>query len=530
MVAYWYTNHCKTSASAMIFLVILLNLLPACRLDEIQMIHRIEYKTSLKGPNITASDGTIPLWKSRGNVVASVNRIRLVPALPNQRGALWSNRLFAAYDWTIDVRFMISGKDPVGTEGMAFWFVSHPLGEGDAFGSSTTWHGLCVFLDTYSNLWKKNLQMVGSIVNNGSFTYTKALDGAGLLNSASYAHYRNSKRPCRLKITYFKKALTIEFVHGDSGNHDYTLLSKKENIELPHSGYFGISAASGNSHPDDHDVFQFIVHVIIDKQVAVQHDEKTREMLAQYHRSAVEMDAERDKFAEEHPEITDQERSDEFVLEDITNLLDRLEERMNSNPEAVDHILDDLKIVLHKIQKIVRDHPELNEDTLKKVINLFEKTKSDLREKRSGADQTLANLRYMLNQLEFLIRGYTEIDTQSLSNLENDAINDMLKIMRSIEAKVIRINRIQDAIIEKSAGNYGHQTLNDENRHFLGRLIHDTGKTLDLLEQIRENQKDLVWGKKACRLLYFLILISLFKFLVQLYNKVRKPKMEKKLY
>jgi mannose-binding lectin 1 len=48
----------------------------------------------------------------------------------------------------------------------------------------------------------------------------------------------------------------------------YEICTRIDNINLPSSGYFGVSAATGGL-ADDHDVLSFITHSLIDKNMQV---------------------------------------------------------------------------------------------------------------------------------------------------------------------------------------------------------------------------------------------------------------------
>ena len=48
----------------------------------------------------------------------------------------------------------------------------------------------------------------------------------------------------------------------------YEICTMIENVALPSSGYFGVSAATGGL-ADDHDVLSFVTHSLIDQKQAV---------------------------------------------------------------------------------------------------------------------------------------------------------------------------------------------------------------------------------------------------------------------
>ena len=76
--------------------------------------------------------------------------------------------------------------------------------------------------------------------------------------------FRNKPFPVRIKVEYFRKALTVLY-HGGLSNDlsHYEICARIENVELPKQGHFGVSAATGGL-ADDHDVLAFITHSYID--------------------------------------------------------------------------------------------------------------------------------------------------------------------------------------------------------------------------------------------------------------------------
>lgn len=55
-------------------------------------------------------------------------------------------------DWEVVLSFKVSGSTgELFGDGMAFWYAKEPGELGAVFGSKDHFHGLAVFLDTYSN-------------------------------------------------------------------------------------------------------------------------------------------------------------------------------------------------------------------------------------------------------------------------------------------------------------------------------------------------------------------------------------------
>lgn len=65
------------------------------------------------------------------------------------------------------------GKDLFG-DGMAFWYVKHPMQPGNVFGAADYFWGLGLFLDTYANQNGAHTHghpYVSAMVNNASMAY-----------------------------------------------------------------------------------------------------------------------------------------------------------------------------------------------------------------------------------------------------------------------------------------------------------------------------------------------------------------------
>jgi lectin, mannose-binding 1 len=80
--------------------------------------------------------------------------------------------------------------------------------------------------------------------------------------------FRNKPYPVKIKLEYYKKTLTVYF-HGGLNNDmaNYEICARVENLELPKTGYFGVSAETGGL-ADDQDITSFITHSLVDRTTA----------------------------------------------------------------------------------------------------------------------------------------------------------------------------------------------------------------------------------------------------------------------
>uniref|UniRef100_A0A8B9GU28 L-type lectin-like domain-containing protein n=1 Tax=Astyanax mexicanus TaxID=7994 RepID=A0A8B9GU28_ASTMX len=102
----------------------------------------------------------------------------------------------------------------------------------------------------------KSVIVVG---NNGKLVYDHQNDGSTQALGTCLRDFRNKPYPVRAKITYYRKTLTVLINNGFTPEkEDYEFCTRVENMIIPPTGYFGISAATGGL-ADDHDVLSFLV-------------------------------------------------------------------------------------------------------------------------------------------------------------------------------------------------------------------------------------------------------------------------------
>lgn len=218
---------------------------------------RYDYKRSFKKPFFLPNTNTIPHFNVMGDVIPSNDYMRLAPSVRSQKGAIWS-QLPTDYEfWTVDLKFMISGRGRIGGDGLAFWFVREPNILGSVYGSKDNWDGLGIILDTYDNDNQRNNPVIMGILNDGSISYAHDLDGEGQHIGQCVRHYRNPSVPSALKITYFEHKITVSIDTAEQGRA-YTTCFEIADVTLPSGYYFGVSAATGGL-ADDHDIYSFEV-------------------------------------------------------------------------------------------------------------------------------------------------------------------------------------------------------------------------------------------------------------------------------
>ncbi|KAG9489554.1 hypothetical protein GDO78_005497 [Eleutherodactylus coqui] len=243
--------------SLLLFLSLLSPCFPA---QDVPAHRRFEYKYSFKGPHITFPDGTIPFWETYGDVTSGPDEVRLVSSLKNHKGSMWTKNNSSFSHWEVEMSIRIFGHGRVGAEGLAFWYTRAKGELGTVYGSADLWDGVAIIFDTFDHDSKGNNPAIVIVGNNGKLQYDHLRDGSSQSLGSCVENFRNTIRPFRVKITYYKRTLRVYVQIGFSpGDRAYELCAEVPNMVIPSTGYFGISAAT-SALADDHDVLSFMVY------------------------------------------------------------------------------------------------------------------------------------------------------------------------------------------------------------------------------------------------------------------------------
>ncbi|KAL5019807.1 hypothetical protein ScPMuIL_002699 [Solemya velum] len=268
---------------------------------------RFEYKFSFKGPHLVQKDRSIPFWEYGGDAIASDENIRITPSLRSKRGWVWTKNIAHAEHWSIEVVVRISGRGRVGADGMAIWFTEARGDDGTVFGGKDQWKGLGVFLDSFDNDGQHNNPYLMAMVNDGTKSYDHQSDGLTQQAGGCLRDFRNKPFPVRIKVEYYNKVLTVFFNNGlTNDNNAFELCLRSENVELPKTGYFGVSAATGGL-ADDQDVLAFLTHSLFppgqqpaDSQQVSDDQKKKFEMeFDEYYK---ELEKQKQDYRQQHPD------------------------------------------------------------------------------------------------------------------------------------------------------------------------------------------------------------------------------------
>ena len=274
---------------------------------------RFEYKLSFKGPHLIFKDGTIPFWEHSGSAIPSNDQIRLTPSIKSQKGRIWCKNQVASNDWEVEVALRINGRGRIGADGMAIWYTDKIGSEGSVFGSNDHWTGLGVFLDSFDNDAQQNNPYILVMTNDGTKTYDHHRDGITQQLGGCLRDFRNKPFPVRLKLEYYRRTLTV-YYHAGLNNDlaSYEICARVENLDLPKSGHFGVSAETGGL-ADDQDVLSFITHSLIDKaapETSTLSNEEQKKYDKEYEEFMRQLEQEKEKYMKEHPE-----KQDEYIDE-----------------------------------------------------------------------------------------------------------------------------------------------------------------------------------------------------------------------
>lgn len=155
-----------------------------------------------------------------------------------------------------------------------------------------------------------------SVINDGTRMFDHQNDGGSQALAGCLRDFRNKPFPTRARIEYYQNVLTVMFHSGMTNNEqDYEMCLRAENVVLPKSGYFGVSAATGGL-ADDHDVFHFLTTSLhqpgqLDQtgQVPQADNEKLSQEYQEYQKK---LDLQKEEYKKEHPDEQKDDLEDWF--------------------------------------------------------------------------------------------------------------------------------------------------------------------------------------------------------------------------
>lgn len=320
---------------------------------------KFEYKYSFKPPYLAQKDGSVPFWEYGGNAIASAENVRVAPSLRSQKGAIWTKSKTNFDWWEVELVFRVTGRGRIGADGLAFWFTeSKGAYDGPVFGSSDKWVGLGVFFDSFDNDNKHNNPYIMAMVNDGTREFDHANDGLSQMLSGCVKDFRNKPFPTRAKIEYYMNTLTVLFHNGmTNSDQDYEICLRVENLQLPKTGYFGVSAATGGL-ADDHDVLHFLTTSLYppgsqppapSSQAHKLSPEEEVKLTQEYQEYQKKLDHQKEEYKKEHPGANLKDHESEF--EDWFESDSQRELRQIFSGQS--QILDQVRLLSQKLDEVV---------------------------------------------------------------------------------------------------------------------------------------------------------------------------------
>ncbi|XP_013381018.1 vesicular integral-membrane protein VIP36 isoform X1 [Lingula anatina] len=194
-------------------------------------------------------------WDFVGSTMLTNNYIRLTSDHQSMKGGLWNQHPVLVRDWELHIQFKVHGK---GTnlfgDGFAIWYTKERLTMGDVFGSKNFFHGLAIFMDTYSNHNGPHNHLhpyISAMVDNGTMGYDHDADGTHTELAGCEALFRNLAYDTYVAVRYSDDTLTVSTDINNKGGWKECFTVK--GVHLPTGYYLGFSAATGQL-ADNHDI------------------------------------------------------------------------------------------------------------------------------------------------------------------------------------------------------------------------------------------------------------------------------------
>ncbi|KAG7252570.1 hypothetical protein CRUP_017788 [Coryphaenoides rupestris] len=187
-------------------------------------------------------------WDFWGSTLVSTSYVRLTPDDRSKQGSIWNTVPCHLKDWEMHVHYKIhgSGKKNLHGDGIAIWYTKERLHPGPIFSHNAVFHGLAVFIDTYSNddSTDRTFPYISAMVSNGSVGYDHGKDGRSAELGGCAAEIRNKDHDTYLAIRYSKGRLTVMVDVED--RNEWKECIDIGGVRLPTGYFFGASAATGD--------------------------------------------------------------------------------------------------------------------------------------------------------------------------------------------------------------------------------------------------------------------------------------------
>ncbi|KAI4794638.1 hypothetical protein KUCAC02_031937 [Chaenocephalus aceratus] len=203
-------------------------------------------------------------WDFWGSTLVTSSYVRLTSDEKSKQGSIWNTVPCHLKDWEMHVQFKIhgSGRKSLHGDGIALWYTKDKLHPGPVFSNNAQFHGLAVFVDTYSNddATDRSFPFISAMVSNGSVNYDHGKDGRASELGGCSAEIRNKDHDTYLAIRYSKGRLTLMIDVEDK--NEWRECIDIGGVRLPTGYFFGASAATGDLS-DNHDIISMKMYQLM---------------------------------------------------------------------------------------------------------------------------------------------------------------------------------------------------------------------------------------------------------------------------
>ncbi|KAI8840701.1 legume-like lectin family-domain-containing protein [Chytriomyces cf. hyalinus JEL632] len=221
-----------------------------------QIDRRYDFTQSFKKPFFIfpdSSDKKVPFFTHSGDTMASNDNIRLTPSLPMHSGSIWADEPNMHKDWQMHFSFRAAGRGYAGGDGLALWYSKEKGVKGPVMGSKDKWNGLGLVFSTSSKLENRYSPLIYGIVNDGNKEVNGRTDYMQSAAGSCLRDYRNTPHAVWVRVTYKKRQLRVDVDLYKDG-YQFIECFRAKDIDLPPGYFFGVSASTGQTMHDDHDI------------------------------------------------------------------------------------------------------------------------------------------------------------------------------------------------------------------------------------------------------------------------------------
>ncbi|TPX45516.1 hypothetical protein CcCBS67573_g10364 [Chytriomyces confervae] len=221
-----------------------------------QIDRRYDFTQSFKKPFFIfpdSSDKKVPFFTYSGDTMASNDNIRLTPSLPMHSGSIWADEPNMHKDWQMHFSFRAAGRGYAGGDGLALWYSKEKGVKGPVMGSKDKWNGLGLVFSTSSKLENRYSPLIYAIVNDGNKEVNGRTDYLQYAAGSCLRDYRNTPHAVWVRVTYKKRQLRVDVDLYKDG-YQFIECFRAKDIDLPPGYFFGVSASTGQTMHDDHDI------------------------------------------------------------------------------------------------------------------------------------------------------------------------------------------------------------------------------------------------------------------------------------